>query len=141
MYKKLENYRIKHENEVNFHEFNKRILRTVEKISITEVAANSFHYEVDQKTNRGIRISYFPEKTEISIFPSSSKYDYKLADVLVNYLVFYSNGFFLDTSPKSKNSPPYDDRMKNDNRGYFIIPEVIKNTSAKILKGYDYGRA
>ncbi|REC75817.1 hypothetical protein DRF60_15005 [Chryseobacterium elymi] len=135
MYKKLENYSINHEGEVNFHEFNKRILRTIESLSITEIVSNSYLYEVDQKTNKGIRISYYPKKIEISIFPSSSKYDYKLADILVNYLAFYSNGFLLNTSPKSKFSLPYDDRMKNDNRGYFIIPKVSENITTKILKG------
>lgn len=123
MYKKLENYSINHETEIDFHEFNNRILRTIENLSITEIVSNDYLYEVDQKTNKGVRVTYFPKRIEISILPSSSKYDYKLADILVNYLAFYSNGFFLDSL--SKNNPPYDDRMKNDNNGYFIFPTVF----------------
>lgn len=126
MYKKLKNYSINHETEVNFHGFNNRIFRTIENLSITEVVSNSYLYEVDQKTKKGVRITYFPKIIQISIFPSSNKYDYKLADVLLNYLAFYSDGTFSVVTSKSKNSPPYDDKMKNDNRGYFIVPTALE---------------
>lgn len=126
MYKKLENYSINHETEIDYHDFNKRILRTIENLSITEVVSNGYLYEVNGKTNRGIAVTYFSNKIEISIFPSSNKYDYKLGDVLLNYLAFYSNGTFSVVN-KSKNSPPYDDRMKNDNKGYFIFPKVCES--------------
>ncbi|CAA7392588.1 hypothetical protein CHRY9393_03310 [Chryseobacterium fistulae] len=59
MYKKLKKHSIKHENEVDFHEFNKIILRTIENLSITEVVSNCFYYEVDQKPNKGISSSLF----------------------------------------------------------------------------------
>ena len=62
MYKKLENYSINHETEIDFHEFNNRILRTIENLSITEIVSNDYLYEVDQKTNKGVRVTYFFQK-------------------------------------------------------------------------------
>ncbi|MDO3423997.1 hypothetical protein QWT87_03775 [Chryseobacterium sp. APV1] len=125
MYKNLEYYSIGHADEIDYHEFNKRILRTIENLSIIQTATNGYLYEIDQKTKRGITVTYYPKKIQISIPPLSSKYDYKLADVLVNYLVFYTDGVFFNSL--SKKEPPYDDRMKNDNKGYFIFPKVFES--------------
>ncbi|CAA7386966.1 hypothetical protein [Chryseobacterium fistulae] len=124
--------------DIDIEGFNTRILKMVEGLTINRFEG-MFNYEVKDKTYSGVSIIFYWETVIVRIPILSNEFDYKLADLLLRYLVFYGNGYIENKSLDLNNqlNPPYDKILEGDN--YCIIEKPALKAGNLILKAEENG--
>lgn len=119
--------------------FNDRISKMIKDLTITDFGRKTFNYELMGKTYRGISVSFFSEVIEITIPILSNEFDYKLADILLRYLIFYTNGNIENQTFERVIDGPYDKSLESNGFNYFIV-EKPDFRSGQLLKSEENER-
>ncbi|MCY1660375.1 hypothetical protein [Chryseobacterium sp. SL1] len=120
--------------------FNARISKMIKGLIITRFGDNIFNYELEGKTYRGISVHFYDDIFEITIPIFSNEFDYKLADLLLGYLAFYSNGSVENQVFEKKIDFPYGNALEHDSYSYSVIKQPTINSGELIQKYQKNGR-